>query len=135
MEPKDYSENMHKCLIINRHELPRKSWDKTFDEIEYASITTSTRPLYEASVVMFVDKDGSTKIFKNRYGMTGVVVSDKQYEHYKQLLKKEIEETREKMLQEIEMLNNENNKSDSGTKKKSLLERIFGKHAKAFNRS
>lgn len=135
MLERDYSKNIHDCLIINRAELPGQSYEKKFNQIGLQSLTTSLSPILGAAVVLFVDKDGSTKILKSRYGMTGVVISEKQYEHYVQLLKKEAEEASQKMLQEIEMLNNENDKSDSGTKKKSFLERIFGKHAKAFNRS
>jgi len=124
---KKYERNIQSCLVIHRNEVPRSQYKKEFKDIDITSLTTSMKPIAESPFVIFIDKDGSTKLLKNRYGMNGVVVSEKQYADYLRLLKKEVEENRQIMLNDLEKLEDENNKLNSRTQKKSFLARIFGK--------
>lgn len=124
---KKYENNIQSCLVILRHDMPLPNCKKTFKEIDLKSIAISAKPIQTSAFVLFVDKGGSTKLLKNRYGMTGIVVSEKQYEDYLRLLKKEAEENAQALISELQKIENENNKSNSGTKKKSFLGRIFGK--------
>ena len=124
---KQYKNNIHFCLVIHRDEMPLSKNKESFKEVGLNSLTSSVTPINTSAFVMFVDKDGSTKMLKNRYGMTGIVISEKQYEHYIELVKKEAEENRQAVLVELQKIEDENNKSNSGTKKKSFLGRLFGK--------
>ena len=111
---------MSKLNVILRENLSPNCRDKNFLEISCADNPGSIKPVVETEMTVFIDSDGSTRVLKNRYGMTGVVVYDRAYKNYLRLVKKEAEEERKKLM-------NENNQLDSGAKKKSFLGRIFGK--------
>lgn len=54
-------------IILDRNDLTFHN-NKEFSEIQYYDFKISYGKIAKASIVLFVDNDGRTKILKNRYG-------------------------------------------------------------------
>lgn len=68
-----------KILVLRRNNLIVPSQNKPYEDVEYTDIARSFEPVTQASVVMFIDEFGNTKLLKNRYGNGGIVIDREQY--------------------------------------------------------
>ena len=68
-----------KLLVLRRNNLIASAQEKNIEDILLTDIARDLKPLYIASVALFVDENGATRILKNRYGFDGVVVSEEKY--------------------------------------------------------
>lgn len=62
-------------VVSRRGNLKKVNKDLPFEEIELEHFIGSMKPMQVASIFMFVDDDGETKLLKNRYGNAGIVVN------------------------------------------------------------
>lgn len=122
---------MNNLHVLRRSELRKDVINTPFPDIQQYHNPGSQESIRQADMVAFIDEDGSTKILKNRWGNPGVVISESQYKHYIELLKKEIAEAK----LELEKLKNENNQSNNTPKKKHFMGGIFKFNFWPFNRS
>ena len=64
-------------LVLTREDLITISENKKINDINSFDIKGTFQPFASASLVIFVDDNGSTRILKNRYGKIGDVVQKK----------------------------------------------------------
>ncbi|MFA5398778.1 MAG: hypothetical protein WC346_22380 [Methanogenium sp.] len=73
-----------KCVCFFRGDLIGRFKNIPFEEVDYQHLKISkNNPFLKNNLVMFVDDDGNQKIIKNRFGMTGVIVSSSLIKHIK----------------------------------------------------
>ena len=66
-------------LILRRNNLIVSAQEKAVVDISYNDIARDIKPLYLASIALFIDEDGTTRLLKNRYGFDGMVISENKY--------------------------------------------------------
>lgn len=72
-EPSEAKVENIPVIIARRNNLKYVNRKTPFEEIEFSHFIGSIKPMQVASIVMFVDDDGATRIFKNRWGNEGFV--------------------------------------------------------------
>ena len=59
----------NEVIILNRDDKVFHNKNKEFDKIEYYDFKISREIFSKASIILFIDNNGRTKILKNRYGL------------------------------------------------------------------
>ena len=58
-------------VILEREDMFESEKEKDILLIEFADFKISTKPYQQTAIILFIDKNGYTKILKNRYGDKG----------------------------------------------------------------
>lgn len=60
-------------LVLFRKNLIYNSLNKRFVDIEFNDFRIDRKPMLTASLILFIDDDGNSKLLKSRWGKTGNV--------------------------------------------------------------
>ena len=106
----------------------RQGESKEIEDLSIGDLSVPKDKIQSSEFIQVIDANGTSNILKSRYGRTGMVIDHAEFKNYKRLLQKEQDDLKALKEKELKKLQeDEDNKLNSRTKKKSFLARLFGK--------